>query len=152
VALISPLIHLKGHAAPETKAAIERARLLIEKAEALGEAPEDPFLLFAVLFGLWASNLIECRATFNADAVRGLAEQLLALAEKQKTTVSLAIAHRVMGLSLLSTGDLVGARTHLDQAIALYDPVEHVSLATRFNADALVASLSFRSVTLWLLG
>ena len=29
VALITPLIHLKGYSAPETKAASERARLLI---------------------------------------------------------------------------------------------------------------------------
>ena len=40
VALIAPLIHVKGHAAPETKAAAERARLLIEQAEALGESPK----------------------------------------------------------------------------------------------------------------
>ena len=35
VALITPLLHVKGHAALETKAAAERARLLIEQAEAL---------------------------------------------------------------------------------------------------------------------
>ena len=51
VALITPLIHVKGYAAPETKAAAERARLLIEQAEALGEPPEDPLLLFSVLYG-----------------------------------------------------------------------------------------------------
>jgi predicted ATPase len=34
VALVTPLIHVKGYAAPETKAAEERARLLIEQAEA----------------------------------------------------------------------------------------------------------------------
>jgi predicted ATPase len=37
VALITPLIHVKGYAAPETKAAMERARLLIEQAERVGE-------------------------------------------------------------------------------------------------------------------
>jgi hypothetical protein len=36
VALITPLIHVKGYA-PETRAAAERARLLIEQAEALGD-------------------------------------------------------------------------------------------------------------------
>jgi predicted ATPase len=41
VALINPLLHVKGYAAPETKAAAERARLLIEQAEANGEPPED---------------------------------------------------------------------------------------------------------------
>jgi predicted ATPase len=44
VALITPLIHVKGHAASETKVATERARLLIQQAEALGERPrrEEP--------------------------------------------------------------------------------------------------------------
>ena len=51
VALINPLMHIKGFAAPETKAAVERARLLIEQAEARGEHPEDPLLLFSVLYG-----------------------------------------------------------------------------------------------------
>src|SRR6185295_4312598 len=49
VALITPLIHLKGYAAPETKAAAERANQLIEQAQALGEPLEDPLLLFSVL-------------------------------------------------------------------------------------------------------
>ena len=41
VALLTPLIHVQGLAtAPETKAAAERARLLIEQAEALGEPPK----------------------------------------------------------------------------------------------------------------
>ena len=57
VALITPLIHVKGYAAPETKAAVERARLLIEQAEALGEPPEDPLLLFSVLYGFWRREL-----------------------------------------------------------------------------------------------
>ena len=49
VALINSLMHVKGQAAPETKVALERARLLIEQAEALGEPPEDALLLFSVL-------------------------------------------------------------------------------------------------------
>src|SRR5579872_243759 len=49
IALIAPLGHTKGFAAQETKAAQERARLLIEQAEALGEPVDDPLLLFSVL-------------------------------------------------------------------------------------------------------
>src|SRR6516162_6223121 len=33
IALINPLLHIKGYGAPETKAAVERARRLIEQAE-----------------------------------------------------------------------------------------------------------------------
>ena len=85
VALITPLIHVKGYAAAETKAAVEQARLLIEQAEALGEPPEDPLLLFSVLYGFWVANFV----AFNGDAVRDLAAQFLALAEKQRATVPL---------------------------------------------------------------
>ena len=63
VALITPLIHVKGYAAAETKAAAEQARLLIEQAEALGEPPEDPLLLFSVLYGFWVANYV----AFNGD-------------------------------------------------------------------------------------
>jgi predicted ATPase len=56
VALVNALMHVKGYAAPETKSAVERARLLIEQAEALGEPPEDPLLLFSVLYGLWVGT------------------------------------------------------------------------------------------------
>ena len=57
VALITPLIHVKGYAAPETKAAEERARLLIEQAEALGQPLEEPLLLFSVLYRLLGREL-----------------------------------------------------------------------------------------------
>ena len=49
VALLTPFIIVKGYAAAETKAAAEQARLMIEQAEALGEPPEDPLLLFGPL-------------------------------------------------------------------------------------------------------
>jgi predicted ATPase len=148
VALINPLMHVKGHAAPETKAAAERARLLIEQAEALGEPPEDPLLLFSVLFGFWAANFV----AIDGDAMRELAAQFLALAEKQETTVPLMIGYRVMGQALLINGDVAEGRAHFDQAIALYDPVAHRPLATRFGQDVRVAILSYRSLALWLLG
>ena len=46
VALINPLLHVKGYAAPETKMAVERARMLIENAEALGEPPKTLFCCY----------------------------------------------------------------------------------------------------------
>jgi class 3 adenylate cyclase/predicted ATPase len=148
VALITSLIHVKGYAAPETKAATERASLLIEQAEKLGEPPEDPLLLFSILYSLWTSNYV----AFNGDVMHELAAQFLALAEKQGATVPLMIGHRLMGSSLAWTGDIAEGRAHYDQAIALYDPVEHRPLATRLATDARVATLCFRSLALWVLG
>jgi predicted ATPase len=145
---MTPLVHVKGYAAPETKAAAERARLLIEQAEAFGEPPEDPLLLFVVLYGFWAANYI----AFNGDVARDLAAQFLALAEKQRTIAPLMIGHRLVGTSLLSTGEFAEARAHFDKGIALYDPIEHRTLATRFGVDARVSILLYRSWALWMLG
>ena len=48
--------------------------------------PEDPLLLFSVLCGSWAEKL----GAVNGDAVRELAMQFLALAEKRGTTAETA--------------------------------------------------------------
>jgi predicted ATPase len=148
VALLNPLGHVKGWAASETKAAIERARLLIEEAEAKGEPQEDPLLLFSVLYGFWVASLV----AFNGDALRNLSTEILSLAEKQGMTVPVLIGNRLMAMSLLHTGDIVTARAHFDRAFALYDPTTHRLLSTRFGQDVRVATLSYRAWALWLLG
>jgi predicted ATPase len=78
-ALITPLLVVKGYASPEAKAAADWTRNLIEQADALGEPPEDPLLLFSVLYAFWVARY----AAFNGDMLRELAVQFLALAEKQ---------------------------------------------------------------------
>ena len=149
VTLITPLVHVKGYAAPETKAAAEQARLLIEKAEALGEPPEDPLQLFSVLYGFFVANFV----AFKGDVCRDLAARFLELAEKQKASYPLVTGHNFRGASLVLTGDIVEGRAHFDQGIALYDPAEH-----RPPRDALWrgpedrVSLFYRSIALWMLG
>ena len=141
-------MHTKGYAAPEPKAAVEQARLLIERSETLGEPPEDPLLLFSVLYSFWVANYL----TFKGDVVRDLATQFRSLAEKQASTVPRMIGHRIMGISLLLTGDIVEGRAHFDQGIALCDHTEDRPLATRFGQAIWVYILSDQSLALWLLG
>jgi class 3 adenylate cyclase/tetratricopeptide (TPR) repeat protein len=148
VALIAPLYHVKGAAAPETKAAADRARLLIEEAQSLGEAPDDPLLLFSVLYGFWVLNLV----AFNGPLVSDLATQFLTLAEKQRATVPLMVGHRLMSVSLTHLGKFAEARAHSEHALRLYDPVEHRPLAMRFGQDVRVAILSYNSWASWFLG
>ena len=148
VALANALMHTKGYAAPETRAALDQARALIENANALGEPPEDPLLLFSNLYGFWVSNYV----AFDGDVIRALARKFLVLAEERGASVPLMIAHRIMGCSLASTGDLVEARVHFDCAVALYDPAAHRPLAARFGQDNRVTSLAYGSVVVWLLG
>jgi predicted ATPase len=149
VALIAPILYVKGYAAPEAKAAVQRARLLIEQAEAVGEPPEDPMLLFSVLFGFWIANYIISKRKVACE----LAAQFVALAEKHGASFPLMQGELMLGLSLVTSGDFARARPHLDRALAIYDPSAHRPLAIRFGgADGGVVTLSSRSWTLWMLG
>jgi predicted ATPase len=104
--------------------------------------------LFSVLYGVWVANYI----AFNGAAMRQLAAQFLLLAEGQGVAVPIVLAHRMMSVSLLCTGDIVQARVHSDQAAALYNAAEHRPVATRFGQDARVAILAYRALGSWLLG
>jgi predicted ATPase len=127
---------------------VERAHLIIQRAEPLGEAPEDPLLLFSFLNPMLAVSVV----AFNGDVALELAAQLLALAEKEGTKAHLILGHRAMGIVLLHMGDIGKARSYFDQAIALYDPAVHRPLATRFGQDVRVHATSYRSWANWLLG
>ena len=146
--LIAPLLHLKGYGAPEAKAAMERANLLIEQAEAIGELPEDPLLLFIVLFGYCMANM----AAGNMQAYRDVTTRFLALAEKQQASVPLLMGNQLVGCCSLFMGDIADSRPYLDRVIALYDPAELRPLATRFGQDLWSAVLVMRAIALWMLG
>jgi predicted ATPase len=105
-------------------------------------------LLFSVLYAFWAASCV----AFNGDVIRDLAAQFLTLAEKQRAAGPIMVGHRLMGISLLFTGEIAAGRAHLDQSIALYDPAEHRPMATRFGVDSKVSILSYRSFALWSLG
>ena len=62
-----------------------------EEAEALGEPPEDPLLLFSVLHGVWLANYV----AFDGNVMRELAAQLLGLAEKQGATIARGLSSLV---------------------------------------------------------
>ena len=83
---------------------------------------------------------------------RELASQFLALAEKRRETVPLMIGLRLMGNSLMLTGDIARGRAHYDQAFVLYDPAKHRPLATRFGQDVGVSTFVCRALAQWMLG
>jgi predicted ATPase len=61
-------------------------------------------------------------------------------------------AHRALGTSLFYLGELVLGRGHLEQAITLYDPVQHRSLAFRIGQDPGVVCGGFAAWALGVLG
>src|SRR5690606_9090701 len=79
LSLAHALIHTKGHAAPETRSAYQQARAYLDEAIAAGEPPEDPLILFSVLFGFWVANLV----AFDGDLVRKHAAEFMERAQKQ---------------------------------------------------------------------
>ena len=85
--------------------------MLIEQAEALGEPPEDPLLLFSVLYGFWGVNFV----AFNGDAMRELAAQFLALAEQAESDGSADDRASPHGHFLIFTGDIAEGRAHFDR-------------------------------------
>jgi tetratricopeptide (TPR) repeat protein len=148
VAFATVLFHVRGYTASETIAAFERADAMIEEAEALGERSEDVLLRFSVLYGQWTGNF----TSGNLERAAAIAKHFLAVAERQQLSAALLMAHRVMGGTLTHIGELRAAKSHLDQAVALYSPAEHRALATRFGQDIGVAALGYRACALCRLG
>lgn len=148
VGLSYALMQTKGYGASETRAAFEQARVLIQRAEALGEPAEDPLALFSILYGVWVWNY----AAFNSHATLDLARQFLTLAHEQDETLPLAIGHRMIASSLLVAGDIAQAREHFASASALYKPDEHRPFVARIGHDLGVITLCNRGIDLWLLG
>jgi hypothetical protein len=101
----------------------------------------DPLLVFSVLYSFWVADYV----AFNGDGMRELATQFMRLAEKHGATVPLMVGHRLMGMSLVETGEIAQGREHYNQALALYDPGEHRPLATpiwpRHSGVSLVLSV-----------
>jgi predicted ATPase len=148
VGLANALYHTKGFAAAETKAAFGQARAMIEHAEALGEHVEDPLVLYSILYGFFIAKFIP----FDGEAACALARQFLELAEQQKAAALIMIGHRLLGTTLLCLGEPTQGLEHLDQASVLYEPAAHRSLTTHFGHDVGAATLTLRSLALWLLG
>jgi hypothetical protein len=84
----------------------------MEQAEGLGEPPENPLLLYSILYGFWIANAV----AFNGDAALALAGQFLELAEKQGASVPLSMGRGIMGFSLLATGNFTQGLRQTDQA------------------------------------
>ena len=148
VGLAKAVMQTKGFASPETKAAFERTRVLVQRAEALGDSIEDPLVLFSVLFGFFMANFV----AFNADAVRGVAEQCLSLAQKDGAAIPLMLGHSLLGVALVTCGDFTQGLAQIDRAHALYDADEHSQPLLRFGIDAGMMGLVMRAYALWALG
>ena len=135
------LIAARSFAAPETGQAYERAWQLCQQ---LGVGAEQ----MPVLFGRWIHH------TARAELAAGLAvaDEMLRLAEAQGDTGLSLIAYRALANTKFFTGDLAGARTDAERALAGYDRTRHGGLGARYSADPFVLCAYFLAHTLLRLG
>jgi predicted ATPase/DNA-binding winged helix-turn-helix (wHTH) protein len=132
IALAPSLILTKGYTAPEVESAAFRAMVLSER---VGEPTER----FWAQHGLAIFNMMCARFRKMSEVAR----KLLITAQETTFPILLQAALQVMGMSLYADGDLRSARSHLEEAIAIYDH-EHCGNA--------ITSLTYAAWVLWCLG
>lgn len=136
------LFATKDWTAPDVEAAYKRAHALCGE---LGESPD----LFPALWGMFLFHIArgEIRDALNLGA------QLLNLAERAQDRALLLQAHHALGPTFALVGDWASARTHLEQAIAFYDPHEHRTQAFFYGGhDPCGCCQGFAAKSLWMLG
>ena len=142
VALGPALIVTKSFSGPEIERTYTRARDLAHQLD-------DPAQLSTALVGLWFLYASHSAGLLKS---RDLGEQLVQLAEDVPSSARQLLAHYCLGYSLLLQGELHEARAHLEQAIGLYDPQQHVSLRFLYGHDQGVFNLSMAAHGMWMLG
>jgi DNA-binding winged helix-turn-helix (wHTH) protein/predicted ATPase len=140
--LLGPaLMATKGYATPEVEQTYARARALCQQ---VGETPQ----LFPVLRGL-------CQFYRNHGAfptARELGEQLVRLAQREDTPTLCLEAYEELGATLYHLGEFAAAWTHLEQGMALIDPMVQRAQVLRDDVVPGVRCLVYTSLTLWGLG
>jgi class 3 adenylate cyclase/predicted ATPase len=140
LALAGAVTAAKGWASPETGEAYARAR------ELCCDVPDGAQLAMA-----WAGahSFLHNRAEIRA--AHALADEFLALSERQNDGNTKLIAHRCQGVSLLFRAEFSRALHHFRQALIFYSEAEHRPPKLTPH-DAGVTSESFVAWALLLLG
>ena len=105
------MIAAHGHGAPETVAAFRHAH-------ELGSGAADMYARSSINYGQWAGGYVHGDLT----AMRAPAQAFLRDVESQPRSPEAGVAHRVHGVTQWFVGDFMGARSHLEQALAIFDP------------------------------
>jgi predicted ATPase len=140
-ALGAVLMAVKGFAAPETGDAYARARALWEQLGSPTEFVQVPF---------GQSRHHAFRGEF--DLALRLDEDLLRLSRRRKDTAGLVLGHYSCGRNLMFAGRFASSRLHLEEVLALYDPISHRSLVHQAGFHPQVVSQAYLGMTLFCLG
>jgi DNA-binding winged helix-turn-helix (wHTH) protein/predicted ATPase len=138
-ALGPALMVIKGYTAPEVVHTYARARELCQQ---VGETPQ----LFEILMGL----CVFYQERGELRTAHALAEQLLHLAERLHDPICLLWAHNTLGYTLFVMAEVVQARSHLEESLALYQ--RHTLHTTGFVFGPGVDDLCILAEILFFLG
>ena len=140
-ALGAVLVAAKGIAAPETGDAYARARELWEQ---LGSPSE--------FLHIHDGQSLHHAFRGKLDLALRLDEDLLRLSRLRNDAAGLVLGHYGSGRDLMFSGKFASSRRHLEEALALYDPVSHRSLVHQGGIHADVISQSALGIVLFCLG
>jgi predicted ATPase len=132
---------VKGYGAPETGDAYARARELWEQLGSPSEFLEVPY-----------GQSVHYTVRGELDLALRLDEDLLRLSRQRNDSAGLVLGHFSSGRNLLSAGRFASSRSHLDEAIALYDPISHRPLVHQFGFHPRVSSQALLAIVLFCLG
>jgi class 3 adenylate cyclase/predicted ATPase len=135
------LLHGRGQTAPQTIAAFARARHFAGLIEDVGER-------FSAYYGMWAASIYRGDLT----SMREVSASFLNDVARSVGTPEICVAHRISGLTCWFQGDYLGARTHLEQALATYDNDRDRNLDSRFGYNPGVQAMLWLAAVLQVLG
>ena len=141
-ALGAVLHAVKGYAAPETGHAYARARVLWEQ---LG----SPLEFLQVPYGQSVYHM----GRGELGLAQRLNEDLLRLSRQRNDSAGLVLGHLSSGRDLMLIGRFATSRSHLEDGIALYDPISHRSLGQQAGSgDPRVNLQAYSAIVLFCLG
>ena len=141
VAYAHAMIAAHGHGAPETVAAFVRAHELAADST-------DMQARFSSNYGLWAGSYLHG----DLPGMFEPAQAFLRDVETRPGSPEAGVAHRAYGVTQWFTGNFVEARTHLEHAVAVFNPERDRDLAFRFGQDVGVSAMVYLAIVLWPLG
>jgi class 3 adenylate cyclase/predicted ATPase len=141
MAIGSAITATSGYAAPEAGEAFDHALRLCRKLD-------RPQKLFATLYGVGGFHLMRT----ELDKTQQIGKEILAHAEAYGDATAKLLGLRLLAGTLFLRGDLLGARDHLHQVLALYDVDKHASMISLNSEDYLTTGLAYLSMVNTLLG
>lgn len=140
-ALGAVLIAVKGVAAAETGDAYAQARELWEQLGSPTEFLQIPY-----------GQAVHHAVRGELDLAQRLDQDLHRLSRKRNDAAGLVLAHWSSGRDLMFVGRFASSRSHLEQALALYDPKAHRSLVEQSGFHSQVVVQAYLAIVLFCLG